>query len=80
VREHDPRAALDGGADGLDFYRRLARDAVPFLEPGGRMMLEFGDGQAEAIQKIFEAQNWIVEAIESDYNRRLRFLTAGRMG
>ncbi len=80
VRDHDPRAALDGGADGLDFYRRLARDAVPFLEPGGRMMLEFGDGQAEAIQKIFEAQNWIVEAIESDYNRRLRFLTAGRMG
>ena len=46
--------ALDGGADGLDFYRKLAAEAKPFLKPGGKIMLEFGDGQAEAIRKIFE--------------------------
>ena len=46
VRDFDPRGALDGGADGLDFYRRLAAEAAAFLKPGGRVMLEFGDGQA----------------------------------
>src|SRR6185295_18826821 len=46
VRDHDPRAALDGGIDGLAFYRRLAAEARSFLKPTGRLMLEFGDGQA----------------------------------
>src|ERR1019366_10411408 len=54
VRDFDPRAALDGGADGLDFYRKLAIEAKPFLKAGGKIMLEFGDGQAEAIRNIFE--------------------------
>ena len=57
VRDFDPRLALDGGADGLDFYRRLATGAAEFLRPGGKLMLEFGDGQAEAIGKIFSAQD-----------------------
>ncbi len=78
VRDYDPREALDGGADGLDFYRRLAAEAGPFLAPTGRIMLEFGDAQAGLIQKIFEQQKWIVEAIEEDYTRRLRILIARR--
>jgi release factor glutamine methyltransferase len=76
VRDFDPRAALDGGADGLDFYRKLAMEAKPFLKPGGKIMLEFGDGQAEAIGKIFEAEKWIVEAVREDYSQRERFLIA----
>jgi len=76
VRDFDPRGALDGGADGLDFYRRLAVEARPFLKPGGKLMLEFGDGQAEAIQKILETQKWIVEAIRADYTARHRILIA----
>jgi len=76
VRDHDPRGALDGGTDGLDFYRKLAAEARPFLKPNGKSMLEFGDGQAEAIKKIFENQNWIVEAIRQDYTRRERILIA----
>jgi release factor glutamine methyltransferase len=74
VREHDPRRALDGGADGLDFYRRLAREAGAFLNPGGKMMLEFGDGQEAALPKIFEGEKWIVEEIKADYSGRARIL------
>ncbi len=76
VRDFDPRLALDGGADGLDFYRKLAAEAKNFLKPDGKIMLEFGDGQAEAIKKIFEGEKWIVEAIKEDYSHRARILVA----
>jgi len=76
VRDFDPRGALDGGADGLDFYRRLATEARSFLKPGGKIMLEFGDGQGAAIRDIFTGQNWIVEAIREDYTQRQRILIA----
>jgi release factor glutamine methyltransferase len=76
VRDFDPREALDGGADGLDFYRMLAVQAKPFLKSNGKIMLEFGDGQAEAIRKFFENENWIVEAVKEDYSQRARILIA----
>jgi release factor glutamine methyltransferase len=76
VRDHDPRGALDGGTDGLGFYRRFAAEARPFLKSGGKLMLEFGDGQAQAIREIFEAQNWIVEAVHADYTQRERIFIA----
>jgi release factor glutamine methyltransferase len=76
VRDHDPRGALDGGADGLDFYRRLAAESGEFLKPHGKIMLEFGEGQAEKIGGIFAAQGWSVEAIREDYTQRQRFLIA----
>ena len=47
VRDHEPRLALDGGEDGLDFYRRLAGQAAPFLAPQGVLVLEVGAGQAD---------------------------------
>ncbi len=76
VRDFDPRTALDGGADGLDFYRRLAQEGKNFLKPTGKIMLEFGDGQADAIKKIFEVEMWIVEAVREDYSHRARILIA----
>lgn len=75
---HDPRLALDGGTDGLVFYRRLALEAAPFLKPGGRIMLELGDGQAGAVKEIFERQKWIVEAVKDDYIGTPRLLIARR--
>jgi release factor glutamine methyltransferase len=78
VRDHDPRQALDGGPDGLSFYRRLAVEAGPFLKPHGKMMLEFGDGQADSISKVFENQNWIVERVVSDYTQQPRILIVRR--
>ena len=76
VRDFDPHAALDGGADGLDFYRRLAAEARSFLKTNGKIMLEFGDGQADTIKKIFENEKWIVEAVKEDYSQRARVLAA----
>jgi release factor glutamine methyltransferase len=76
VRDFDPRGTLDGGADGLHFYRMLAAEAKPFLKPDGKLMLEFGDGQAETIRKIFDNEKWIVEAVKDDYSQRARILIA----
>ena len=78
VRDHDPRLALDGGADGLDFYRRLAREAAAFLRPGGRVMVELGDGQETAVAALFEKEKWVVDSVKSDYNRKPRILVARR--
>lgn len=80
VRDHDPILALDGGRDGLDFYRRLARETQSWLKPGGRLMLEFGDGQSEAVAALLEAQDWLVEAPQEDYQGRKRWLAASRRG
>jgi release factor glutamine methyltransferase len=76
VRDFDPRLALDGGADGLDFYRLIASQARAFLKPVGKLMVEFGDGQSEAIRKIFQTEKWIVEAVKEDYSHRARILIA----
>jgi release factor glutamine methyltransferase len=78
VRDFEPRQALDGGPDGLDFYRMLAAGAGRLLHPGGRIMLEFGDGEAGSIRDLFEKENWIVEAIHRDYTERPRMLAATR--
>ena len=78
VREFDPRCALDGGADGLDYYRRFAREAGGHLQAGGQVLLEFGDGQAEAVRQLFEEQKWIVEAVREDYTHRPRILIASQ--
>ncbi len=53
VARHDPRAALDGGADGLDAYRDLVPGAIAPLVPGGLLAVEIGATQAEAVTEIF---------------------------
>jgi release factor glutamine methyltransferase len=56
VRDHEPRVALDGGPDGLAFYRRIAAGVVPFLKPGGRLLMEIGFTQDEFVRAILAAQ------------------------
>ncbi|MEO3812314.1 putative protein N(5)-glutamine methyltransferase [Sphaerisporangium sp. B11E5] len=51
AREHEPRVALDGGADGLDVVRRVAAGAPGWLAPGGRLLLETSPLQAEALAR-----------------------------
>jgi len=79
VKDHDPRIALDGGPDGLDFYRQIARDAPVRLASSGRLFLELGDAQAAAVSQLLHEHNWIVEAVENDYSGRPRVLRA-RLG
>jgi release factor glutamine methyltransferase len=78
VRDHDPRLALDGGTDGLDFFRRLASEGGARLNGGGRLMVELGDGQDTAVRALFEAEHWRVEGVENDDTGRARILIAHR--
>ncbi len=55
VREFEPRLALDGGADGLEFYRRIAEKAPRYLARGGMLLLECGEDQAQEVVKIFQS-------------------------
>ena len=55
VRNHDPLAALDGGADGLDAYRALIPQAAGLLAPGGALVVEAGEGQSDRIQSLMTA-------------------------
>lgn len=66
VRDYDPSLALDGGADGLDFYRAIARETVRLLAPGGRLIVELGAGQAAPVRALFEGQGLTVLAIRED--------------
>ena len=56
VRDFDPRCALDGGPDGLKFYRSIAAAAPPLLQPGGALVVELGAGQLQAVAALFAAQ------------------------
>jgi release factor glutamine methyltransferase len=77
VARFDPRLALDGGADGLDFYRRIATEALPRMAGDSRLMVEFGDGQETALQKIFTPE-WAIDEIKSDLCAKPRILIAHR--
>ena len=52
VRDHEPRIALDGGADGLDAYRLLAPEILRVLKPGGRFAVEIGFDQSRAVEAL----------------------------
>ena len=58
VRLHDPRTALDGGEDGLDFYRRIILEAPQHLVNGGGLLLEIGSDQAEAVSGMLERRGF----------------------
>jgi release factor glutamine methyltransferase len=76
VKCYDPRLALDGGPDGLAFYRQLATEARPRLQPLAPLMVELGDGQESAVRSLFTEQNWVVEQVVHDYTQRPRVLIA----
>jgi release factor glutamine methyltransferase len=57
VRNFEPTAALDGGVDGLDFYRRIISKASDYLKEGGGLVFEIGETQAEAVSRLFCAED-----------------------
>ncbi len=72
VRDHEPRLALDGGDDGLDFYRRFMPEAKDRMNTGCRMYLEFGFGQAETITSIGVKAGLKLDKIVKDIEKRER--------
>ncbi|MCM8789496.1 MAG: peptide chain release factor N(5)-glutamine methyltransferase [Candidatus Omnitrophica bacterium] len=67
--QYEPRFALDGGKDGLDFYRRIIKDAPEYLKRGGLLILEIGFKQRKKIENIFKNSGKfeIIEVVK-DYN------------
>ena len=78
VRDHDPRFALDGGADGLAAYRRLAQHAFPRTGKSGgtTLMMELGDGQGPAVREILQSAGWTFERLLPDLSGCERIIIA----
>ena len=58
VKDYEPRRALDGGADGLDFYKILAKESKEYLKRGGVIFLEIGFDQGEAVKMLLEQEGY----------------------
>ena len=77
----EPRVALDGGPDGLDFYRRLINDAPRYLREGGYLVLEIGFGQREVVKNILNiAKGLEIMDIIKDYNGIDRVVVTRKAG
>jgi release factor glutamine methyltransferase len=76
VRDFDPHLALDGGTDGLDFYRAIAAAAPALLAPGGALVVELGIGQAEPVAHLFAAVGLAPSPPHPDLNGTPRALVA----
>ena len=73
----EPVLALDGGTDGLDFYRRIILGAPGYLKNGGWLILEIGFGQKSAIEKIFlDSGKFEITGVIKDYNNIARVIIA----
>ena len=76
VSGHDPAEALDGGQDGLVFYRALASKLGDWLRPGGHVAVEIGDDQGQDVEDIFSASGLEDIRVIRDYADRDRVVTA----
>ena len=76
VRDFDPLCALDGGEDGLSFYRRIAEGAPDHLKKDGTIYLEIGYNQAEDVSKILEEKGFSDTEIIKDYGGNNRVVKA----
>ena len=72
VRDWEPHAALDGGSDGLDFYRHIFTGAKPLLLTGAEIVLEVGDGQADAVIELGRSAGYTPVETYPDLNGALR--------
>ena len=79
VKDHEPRLALDGGADGLKFYRILAENSDKYLADGGYLAMEIGYNQGQVVRELLEATgNYRSVAVLQDLNHLDRIVIAER--
>jgi release factor glutamine methyltransferase len=76
VRDFDPRPALDGGADGLDYYRAIAAQIPALLKPGAILVVELGAGQSQAVATMFSNAGLAPSPPRPDFNGIPRALLA----
>ena len=69
VRDYEPHMALDGGADGMDFYRSIVEQWKEALTPGGRIYFEVGIGQADAVLRLMRSQGFGDLQIIKDHHK-----------
>ena len=67
VRDHEPRLALDGGANGLAFYERFVGDALYVLKPGGAVFFEIGESQGDALRQMLTGYGFSEVKVEKDF-------------
>lgn len=76
VRVHEPLMALDGGSDGLSFYRVISREARDYLKPGGRLAVETGYDQGVQVSEIFKESGYKDVCIQKDLSGNDRVVAA----
>lgn len=75
VRDFEPKLALIGGPDGLQFYRRLAQDLPSYLNRGGKVWLEIGWEQGQHVSNLFKSSLWKACLLEKDWAGHDRFIS-----
>jgi len=78
ISRFEPRIAVDGGIDGLAFYRRLIPAAIAFLKPMGHLIVEIGSDQASPVQEMLGAWRYWDIAVVKDYSGRERVVSGVR--
>ncbi len=78
--QREPRMALDGGADGLDLIRRIGREGQGWLKAGGRLAMEIGEEQGDAVKRVLEETGWVDVSVEKDLARLDRLVLARAPG
>lgn len=76
VKDYEPHLALDGGEDGLDFYRAIVKNYTSALKPGGYLCFEFGMGQGDDVCEILTKNGYMILERVQDFNNRERAVLA----
>ena len=75
VKDHEPKLALDGSADGLVFYRRISADAADYLNAGGYLVYEIGNDQGDEVSAIMRENGFSDVTVLKDLNNNDRAVT-----
>ncbi|MDR3625007.1 MAG: peptide chain release factor N(5)-glutamine methyltransferase [Chlamydiales bacterium] len=78
VVNFEPKGALVGGLTGLEFYEKLAKEALAHMPSGGIIALEIGCSQGPAVRSLFEREGWQDIQVEQDWSQRDRFLSGSK--
>lgn len=78
VREHEPRLALDGSADGLKFYREICTNAVNYLNKNGKIFLEIGYDQGQTVPELLRENGFSDIQVLKDLSGNDRMVIAGK--